>query len=246
MENASAGKEGGGDLYFVVQPADSWGFPGGSDGKEFACKVGGPGSIPGWGQIPRRRAWQPAPVFFFFLIHGNKGFFFLLQYSWCPGESPWTEEPGGIESTGRDESDTTGTHTRALPTPSGPWRRVLPEGGRSRAERAGPAWGWQGSSAGGVGRWGLCWGVVLFRSRPTTSELATGALVAQSHWEEALCCQKGPRALQALGGQQDVAGEGVGRGPPGRAGGPLHARVEDPLAGSLALVPHLWRAQLPA
>ena len=77
MENASAGKEGGGDLYFVVQPADSWGFPGGSDGKEFACKVGGPGSIPGWGQIPRRRAWQPAPVFFFFLIHGNKGFFFF-------------------------------------------------------------------------------------------------------------------------------------------------------------------------
>ena len=88
----------------------------------------------------------------FFLIHGNKGFFFfLLQYSWSPGESPWTEEPGGIESTGRDESDMTGTHTRVLPTPSGPWRRVLPEGGRSRAERAGPAWGWQGSSAGGVG-----------------------------------------------------------------------------------------------
>lgn len=59
------------------------------------------------------------------------------------------------------------------------------------------------------------------------------------HWEEGLCCQKWPRVLQALGGQQDVAGEGGGPGSPGRVGGPLGTRVEDLLAGSLALVPHL-------
>ena len=33
------------------------------------------------GTIPWRRAWQPTPVFF-------------------PGESPWTEEPGGLQSKG--------------------------------------------------------------------------------------------------------------------------------------------------
>jgi len=51
----------------------------GSDGKESACNVGDPGSI--LGLIPWRRAWQPTPVF-------------LL------GESPWTEEPGGLQSMG--------------------------------------------------------------------------------------------------------------------------------------------------
>ena len=33
------------------------------------------------GKIPGRRAWQPTPVF-------------------LPGESPWTEEPGGLQSIG--------------------------------------------------------------------------------------------------------------------------------------------------
>ena len=33
------------------------------------------------GKIPWRRAWQPTPVF-------------------LPGESPWTEEPGGLQSMG--------------------------------------------------------------------------------------------------------------------------------------------------
>ena len=51
------------------------GFPGGSDSKESTCKVGDLGLIPGW------RAWQPTPVF-------------LL------GEFPWTEESGGLQSTG--------------------------------------------------------------------------------------------------------------------------------------------------
>ena len=39
-------------------------------------------------KIPWRRAWQPTPVFF-------------------PGESLWTEEPGGLQSMGSQESDTT-------------------------------------------------------------------------------------------------------------------------------------------
>ena len=92
------------------------GFPGSSAGKESACNVGNPGSIPGLGRSPGerivyplqyswaslmaqtvknppamqetqfnswvgmiswRRAWQPTQVF-------------------LPGESPWTEEPGGL------------------------------------------------------------------------------------------------------------------------------------------------------
>ena len=39
------------------------GFPGGSDGEQSACNAGYAGSIPGLGKIPRRRAWQPTPVF---------------------------------------------------------------------------------------------------------------------------------------------------------------------------------------
>jgi len=96
------------------------GFPGNSAGRESACNAGDPGVIPGsgrspgegigyplqysgaslmaqsgvshlqcgrpefspWvGKIPWRRAWQPTPVF-------------------LPGESPWTEEPGGLQSMG--------------------------------------------------------------------------------------------------------------------------------------------------
>ena len=48
-------------------------FSGGADGKESA------GFDPWIGKMPWRRAWQPTPVF-------------------LPGESPWTEEPGGLQS----------------------------------------------------------------------------------------------------------------------------------------------------
>ena len=83
-------------------------FPASSAGKESMCNAGDPSSIPGegtsyplqyswaslvaqtvknppamqeaWvGKIPWRRAWQPTLVF-------------------LPGESPWTEEPGGLQS----------------------------------------------------------------------------------------------------------------------------------------------------
>ena len=90
------------------------GFPGCSAGKESTCNARDTSSIPGsgrssgegvgyplqyswaflvdsdgreestciWvGKIPWRRAWQPTPVF-------------------LPGESPWTEEPGRLQSMG--------------------------------------------------------------------------------------------------------------------------------------------------
>ena len=52
-------------------------FPGGSIGKESACNAGDLGSIPGLRRSPG----------------GN-----LFQYSCL--ENPWTEEPGGLQSTG--------------------------------------------------------------------------------------------------------------------------------------------------
>ena len=57
------------------------GFPGGSDSKRIHLQCGKPGFDPWVGKIPWRRAWQPTPVF-------------------LPGESPWTEEPGRLQSTG--------------------------------------------------------------------------------------------------------------------------------------------------
>ena len=60
----------------------------GSEGKESRLQGRRPGLDPWIGKIPWRRAWQPTPVF-------------------LPGESPWTEEPGGLHPPGRKESDTT-------------------------------------------------------------------------------------------------------------------------------------------
>ena len=42
-------------------------------------ECGSPGFSPWVGKIPWRRAWQPTPIF-------------------LPGESPWTEEPDGLQS----------------------------------------------------------------------------------------------------------------------------------------------------
>ena len=61
-------------------------------------QCGGPGFNPWFGKILWRRAWQCTPVF-------------LL------GESPWTEEPGGLQSMGSQESDMTewlGTYMAGL------------------------------------------------------------------------------------------------------------------------------------
>ena len=55
-------------------------FPGGSEVKAFACNVGDLGSIPGLGRSPGE---------------GNGNHSSILAW-WIP----WTEEPGGLQSTG--------------------------------------------------------------------------------------------------------------------------------------------------
>ena len=49
--------------------------------KKIHLQCGRPEFDPWVGTIPWRRAWQTTPVF-------------------LPGESPWTEEPGGLQSMG--------------------------------------------------------------------------------------------------------------------------------------------------
>ena len=56
-------------------------FPGGSAGKVSASNVGDPGFNSWVGKIPWRRESLLTPVF-------------------LPGESSWTEEPGGLQSMG--------------------------------------------------------------------------------------------------------------------------------------------------
>ena len=65
-----------------------WGFPGGSDGKESACNVGGLGSIPGLGRSPGGEHGNPLQYYFLENPNGQRG---LVGYS------PW----------GHKESDTT-------------------------------------------------------------------------------------------------------------------------------------------
>jgi len=72
------------------------GFPGGSDGKEYACQSRRPGFYPWIEKIPWRKKWQPTPIF-------------------LPGQSQWTEEPGRLHTVqGCLESDKTEqlTHKR--------------------------------------------------------------------------------------------------------------------------------------
>ena len=61
-----------------------WGFPGSTSGEEPTCQGRGCkrcGFDPWVGKSPWRRAWQFTPVF-------------------LPGESSWTEEPGGLQFIG--------------------------------------------------------------------------------------------------------------------------------------------------
>ena len=56
------------------------GFPGGSDGKEYAHNAGDSGLIPGLWRFPWRRKWQPTPVLLSGEFHGQRS---LVGYS------PW-------------------------------------------------------------------------------------------------------------------------------------------------------------
>ena len=63
------------------------GFPDSSVGRE-CLQSRRPGFNPWVGKILWSKKWQPAPVF-------------------LPGESPWIEDPGGLQSMGHGESETT-------------------------------------------------------------------------------------------------------------------------------------------
>ena len=62
-------------------------FPGGSEGTESACKAGDRGSIPGSGRSREKEMATLSSIL-----------------AWT---IPWTEEPGGLQSTGLRESDMT-------------------------------------------------------------------------------------------------------------------------------------------
>ena len=72
---------------FSISPSIYTSFPGGSGGKESACHAGDPGSIPGWKDSLEKGM----------ATHSS-------NLTW---RIPWTEEPGGLQSMGQKESDTT-------------------------------------------------------------------------------------------------------------------------------------------
>ena len=70
-------------------PSSSWVFPGGSDGKESACNVGDPGSIPGLGRRPGGGNGNPLQYSCLENPHGQRS---LAGYSlWGHKESDMTE-----------------------------------------------------------------------------------------------------------------------------------------------------------
>ena len=69
-----------------IFPTQKAGFPGGSGGQESTCNAGGLGSIPGLGRSLEKEMATHSSII-----------------AW---ESPWTEEPGGLQSTGHKESYT--------------------------------------------------------------------------------------------------------------------------------------------
>ena len=60
------------------------GFSGGSVGKESTCNAGNAGSIPGLGRSPEKETATHSSIL-----------------AW---ETPWTEEPGGLQSMGSQKS----------------------------------------------------------------------------------------------------------------------------------------------
>ena len=96
------------------------GFPGSSAGKEFACKVGDPCSIPGSGRSPGEGIGYPLQYSWTSLVAQKaknppaKRETWVLPLGWefaleegvatipvfLPGESPWIEELGGLQSIG--------------------------------------------------------------------------------------------------------------------------------------------------
>ena len=90
----------------ILQPKDTFGFPGGLDGKESACNAGDLGSVPGLGRCPG--GW-----------HGN-----ALQYS-CLENPHGQRSLAGYSPWGCRESNTTELLRRAQ-KPSFIWRNRSP------------------------------------------------------------------------------------------------------------------------
>ena len=107
-------------LYFLI-PCPLSGamvFSGSSAGKEFICNAGDPSLIPGSGRSPGEGIGYPLQYSWASLVAqmvknllqcGRPGFsFWAGKIPWrrirqlspvcLPGESPWTEEPGGLQS----------------------------------------------------------------------------------------------------------------------------------------------------
>ena len=68
-------------------PSGPVGFPHSSVSQEPACSAGDPGSIPGWGRSLEKEMATLSSIL-----------------AW---RIPWTEEPGGLQSMGSQELDTT-------------------------------------------------------------------------------------------------------------------------------------------
>ena len=101
--------------------AYTWsGFPGSSAGKESACNAGDPSSIPGSGRSPGEGIGYPLQYSWASLVAQKVKNLPAMQETWVqslgwedplkkawqptpvilPGDSPWTEEPGGLQSMG--------------------------------------------------------------------------------------------------------------------------------------------------
>ena len=63
-----------------------WGIPAGSEGNKSACNIGDPGSVPDW-EDPLEKGMA---------TH-------CIILAWA---TPWTEEPGGLQSIGSQKSQT--------------------------------------------------------------------------------------------------------------------------------------------
>ena len=77
------GRQWPSDFVFFFSIALAWGFPGGTTSKEPACqckRCRRRRFNPGVGKIPRRRQWQPTPVFLPGESHGQRS---LAGYSPC-------------------------------------------------------------------------------------------------------------------------------------------------------------------
>ena len=112
-------------LKFPISNQHPGGFPGDSPaGKEPTCQCRRRKFDPWVRKSPWRRKWQSTPVF-------------------LPGKSPWTAEPGGLQSLGsqRVRHDFATGHARTQPAPQlmqSAWVSLLGTGALQRKAPGGP------------------------------------------------------------------------------------------------------------